>query len=107
MNKINRNSPCPCGSGKKYKRCCDAENLSPLHGMTPGLRMKGGICYDDDLQAFVPIVHIWQNIHCDGEPQEWRVPKGFQTEDEAMNYYKTYIRPELQKLMNELESKNK
>jgi uncharacterized protein YecA (UPF0149 family) len=20
--KINRNEPCPCGSGKKYKRCC-------------------------------------------------------------------------------------
>ena len=22
--KIGRNSPCPCGSGKKYKRCCGA-----------------------------------------------------------------------------------
>jgi hypothetical protein len=22
MAKIGRNSPCPCGSGKKYKRCC-------------------------------------------------------------------------------------
>lgn len=22
MNKIGRNSPCPCGSGKKFKRCC-------------------------------------------------------------------------------------
>lgn len=21
-NKINRNDPCPCGSGKKYKKCC-------------------------------------------------------------------------------------
>jgi len=21
-NKPGRNSPCPCGSGKKYKRCC-------------------------------------------------------------------------------------
>ncbi len=20
--KLNRNSPCPCGSGKKYKKCC-------------------------------------------------------------------------------------
>ena len=25
MNKINRNDPCPCGSGKKYKKCCGAE----------------------------------------------------------------------------------
>jgi preprotein translocase subunit SecA len=22
--KVGRNSPCPCGSGKKYKRCCGA-----------------------------------------------------------------------------------
>jgi len=21
-NKINRNDPCPCGSGKKFKKCC-------------------------------------------------------------------------------------
>ena len=21
MNKIGRNDPCPCGSGKKYKKC--------------------------------------------------------------------------------------
>jgi len=24
MTKIGRNDPCPCGSGKKYKRCCIA-----------------------------------------------------------------------------------
>lgn len=23
--KIGRNEPCPCGSGKKYKKCCGAE----------------------------------------------------------------------------------
>ena len=22
MPKIRRNAPCPCGSGKKYKKCC-------------------------------------------------------------------------------------
>ena len=22
MEKISRNAPCPCGSGKKYKKCC-------------------------------------------------------------------------------------
>ncbi|RYU48222.1 hypothetical protein ERW52_16065 [Aliivibrio finisterrensis] len=21
-NKVGRNNPCPCGSGKKYKKCC-------------------------------------------------------------------------------------
>ncbi|MFN5684903.1 SEC-C metal-binding domain-containing protein, partial [Bradyrhizobium sp.] len=24
FGKIGRNDPCPCGSGKKYKRCCGA-----------------------------------------------------------------------------------
>jgi tetratricopeptide (TPR) repeat protein len=27
MEKIGRNEPCPCGSGKKYKRCCLANDL--------------------------------------------------------------------------------
>ena len=22
VNKVGRNDPCPCGSGKKYKQCC-------------------------------------------------------------------------------------
>ncbi|WP_369126216.1 SEC-C metal-binding domain-containing protein [Bacillus massiliigorillae] len=22
MKKVGRNEPCPCGSGKKYKKCC-------------------------------------------------------------------------------------
>lgn len=26
MAKIGRNDPCPCGSGKKYKRCCLAQS---------------------------------------------------------------------------------
>ncbi len=26
MSKLGRNAPCPCGSGKKYKRCCEVRN---------------------------------------------------------------------------------
>ncbi len=26
MAKVGRNQPCPCGSGKKYKRCCQAKD---------------------------------------------------------------------------------
>jgi uncharacterized protein len=25
--KIGRNDPCPCGSGKKFKKCCGAGNI--------------------------------------------------------------------------------
>jgi len=28
--KIGRNDPCPCGSGKKYKKCCGAPGLAPV-----------------------------------------------------------------------------
>jgi uncharacterized protein YecA (UPF0149 family) len=24
VTKVGRNDPCPCGSGKKYKKCCGA-----------------------------------------------------------------------------------
>lgn len=27
---VGRNDPCPCGSGKKYKKCCEGKNESPL-----------------------------------------------------------------------------
>jgi len=27
-SKINRNAPCPCGSGKKYKKCCGRQDAS-------------------------------------------------------------------------------
>ena len=29
MTKIGRNDPCPCGSGKKYKKCCATKALGP------------------------------------------------------------------------------
>jgi hypothetical protein len=29
MNKIGRNDQCPCGSGKKYKKCCMSFSSSP------------------------------------------------------------------------------
>ena len=28
--KVPRNAPCPCGSGKKYKRCCLNKNIERL-----------------------------------------------------------------------------
>jgi uncharacterized protein len=29
--KVGRNDPCPCGSGRKFKRCCGAEGTSTTH----------------------------------------------------------------------------
>ena len=27
MKKVGRNDPCPCGSGKKYKKCCEKKMI--------------------------------------------------------------------------------
>lgn len=34
--KTGRNSPCPCGSGKKYKRCCQGKDASRDAAWTKG-----------------------------------------------------------------------
>ena len=104
MNKVSRNAPCPCGSGRKYKKCCGAEEQSHVDGLTAGIRMKGGVRFDEHSDGYVPIVHTWDNVHCNGEPTEWRAPKVFPTEDEAMNYYKLYLRPVLQRMMSKIEN---
>jgi len=42
MEKIGRNAPCPCGSGKKYKKCC----LSPQQDNRSASKIK---------QRFIPV----------------------------------------------------
>lgn len=37
-NKIGRNAPCPCGSGKKYKRCCGRSGATPTTGVLDDLK---------------------------------------------------------------------
>src|SRR5271170_680596 len=34
--KVSRNAPCPCGSGRKFKRCC-ADGVEHTQRLTPGL----------------------------------------------------------------------
>jgi tetratricopeptide (TPR) repeat protein len=55
MAKINRNAPCPCGSGKKYKKCCllrDQESSGPKHNAGP-LPFTPGFTELDDLSNSV------------------------------------------------------
>ncbi|MFC1707826.1 SEC-C metal-binding domain-containing protein [Planctomycetota bacterium] len=59
MTKIGRNAPCPCGSGKKFKKCClplqqKAEKQQPPPDATPPVRVQ----FDDDLDELdeVPTV---------------------------------------------------
>ena len=70
------------------------------------MRMKGGIRSNPAGDGFIAIVHIWDNIDCRGEPEEWRSPEVFATEEEAMQYYKTSIRPELERMMKMASEKS-
>jgi len=40
MPKTGRNDPCPCGSGKKYKRCCLAKDQAAEHATLAATRAK-------------------------------------------------------------------
>lgn len=40
MSKIGRNEPCPCRSGKKYKKCCGANPKESVKQLTPEQAMK-------------------------------------------------------------------
>ena len=32
LPKVGRNDPCPCGSGKKFKKCCGSQANQPAAG---------------------------------------------------------------------------
>ncbi|WP_082726629.1 YecA/YgfB family protein [Limnochorda pilosa] len=52
LQRTGRNDPCPCGSGRKFKKCCQA--LLPLPSLGRGaglLLLEGGGEYVDDLSA--------------------------------------------------------
>ena len=40
MSQVGRNDPCPCGSGKKYKKCCWEKEQNKKHRFTATLLSK-------------------------------------------------------------------
>jgi hypothetical protein len=55
MNKPGRNDPCPCGSGKKSKRCCG--NVSPASSKVANYS-RSGLLHDTDFFHDEVIRHI-------------------------------------------------
>jgi tetratricopeptide (TPR) repeat protein len=62
MGKLSRNQPCPCGSGKKYKRCCLPKDETAA---SAALRQPDPLCdfeWDDDhleedSNAVIDLIH--------------------------------------------------
>jgi len=69
--------------------------------------MKGGTSFDPILNAYHAIVHTWDNMECTGEPKEWVSNEVFETEGQAMDFYKSNIRPALEKLMRKASRDHK
>jgi hypothetical protein len=91
---------------EKRKTTRRGKKHSPPQGIRPGIRMKGGVLFDPQAGGFVVIVHTWDNVACRGEPEEWRYPEVFLTEEAAMQYYKTTIRPALKQMITETAGKD-
>jgi hypothetical protein len=91
---------------RRKKTARRGKGHTPPKGPKPGIRMKGGVLFDPQAGGFVVIVHTWDNVACRGEPEEWRYPEVFPTEDTAMEYYKTNVRPALKQMMAETAGKD-
>ncbi len=73
MSAVGRNAPCPCGSGKKYKRCCankgDKMSLSMRLAITAvGISLLGGLILiltqlDDIELGVAPAEQVWSPEH--------------------------------------------
>ena len=90
MSTIGRNDPCPCGSGKKYKKCCGAANVDTsdsiytrirrLDGESANLLLKFAkqTCGEDALED------AWEEFHfSDGTP--------FDTSDPEFDFFLRWL----------------
>ena len=65
---IGRNDPCPCGSGKKYKKCCGNAPQEQAESSLPGrFRFEPG-SYGGPSGAYVPSILCQKRI----SETEWR-----------------------------------
>ena len=48
MAKIGRNAPCPCGSGKKYKKCCLSADEEAARRSRPPMPPPPGFVWEED-----------------------------------------------------------
>ena len=66
---VGRNEPCPCGSGKKYKKCClvNTSRAQPAARPSPRFRFEAG-SYGGAGRQYVPSAICYEQI----APDEWR-----------------------------------
>jgi hypothetical protein len=62
---VGRNDPCPCGSGKKYKRCClgQGKPTAPEKSLSPRFRFEPGSYGGPG--AFMPSIACLKQVRTD------------------------------------------
>ncbi len=73
--KTDRNDPCPCGSGKKYKQCCGGKGVEKTTFWTKWIAVTVGILvllvavgtvasfFTDDQSSNAPPGRVWSSEH--------------------------------------------
>lgn len=54
MGKIGRNAPCPCGSGKKYKKCCLSKDEQKSAQQSSQVKTQEEITENSDYDDYIP-----------------------------------------------------
>jgi len=63
MTKIGRNNPCPCGSGKKYKRCCLQKEADMMQSeLPPGKFDYQSGSYGGPGRGYMPSIIGYKNV---------------------------------------------
>jgi hypothetical protein len=63
MEKVGRNDPCPCGSGKKFKKCCESKML--------GKRFSAHKIEDQNIaNRAVGVSNLFQSRHPQKSPDD-------------------------------------
>jgi len=95
MGKIGRNSPCPCGSGKKYKRCCEKKEAEMRgHDLPSGrFRYEPG-SYGSPALGYVPSILCYKETGPDSWEKHFCLAKPdavFEDEDLATSMAEDHL----------------
>jgi SEC-C motif domain protein len=76
MHQVGRNDPCPCGSGLKFKKCCEPAIRGAVYPQTPEAVMRSRY------SAFVTgsTAHLWRSTHPENEMVQGVEPEQFHRE---------------------------
>jgi tetratricopeptide (TPR) repeat protein len=91
MFKIGRNDPCPCGSGKKYKKCCINKPLEQVLQVNVPRTIHWGL---DEVRMYSTeqIITKLRNFGVDFQEEQFLedVKKYYSAEELAEQWYETY-----------------